>query len=207
MSWCSSCHIIDKAILLSDKEPRQDLCSYRSSYSELLNSEYSAWCSYEKRYTEEAKLKPSEKSEENVARESSSTGTDNEGTTNKSKNSTSSTSEQDLDVFLLGDTGDSDEEPGTWLPLTNPWNNWPTVASVLHASFNVKDCLIIHKLLKSYFLKVNFVGKLQYIENNQSVCNPDGLLSAFHYNLLLWSFFYFSFLGFLWLCIRGFNPA
>lgn len=66
---------------------------------------------YEKRYTEEGKLKLSEKSEENVAREISSAGTDKEGTTDKTKNSTSSISEQDLDVFLLGDTGDSDEGP------------------------------------------------------------------------------------------------
>lgn len=109
------------------------------------------WCSYEKRYTEEAKLNPSEKTEENVAREISSAGTDKEGTTDKSKNSTSSISEQDLDVFLLGDTGDSDEGPGTWLPLTNPWNNWLNVASVLHACFNVEDYLIIHFLLKSYY--------------------------------------------------------
>lgn len=66
---------------------------------------------HEKRYTEEAKLKSSEKSEENAAGEISSAGTDKEGTTNKSKNSTASISEQDLDVFLLGDTGDSDEGP------------------------------------------------------------------------------------------------
>lgn len=65
---------------------------------------------------EEAKLKSSEKSQENVAREISSAGTatgaSKEGTSHKSKNSVSSTSEQDLDVFLLGDTGDSDEGPG-----------------------------------------------------------------------------------------------
>ena len=51
--------------------------------------------------------------EENVQQEISSAGTTSGaalgGANQKSKNATS---EQDLDVFLLGDTGDSDEGPG-----------------------------------------------------------------------------------------------
>ncbi|CDO98542.1 unnamed protein product [Coffea canephora] len=65
---------------------------------------------YEKRYMEE-KLKTGEK-QENVQQEISSAGTTSGaalgGANQKSKNATS---EQDLDVFLLGDTGDSDEGP------------------------------------------------------------------------------------------------
>lgn len=72
------------------------------------------WLSYEKRYTEEAELKSADKSKTEVAEDNASSGTTSkttvDGKDQKSKKTTSSTSDQDLDVFLLGE--DSDDGPG-----------------------------------------------------------------------------------------------
>ena len=62
---------------------------------------------------DEIKLNPAEQVRDDKIKERSTgqtTKTEVEGMNQKSK--TSSTTEQDLDVFLLGDLGDSDEDPG-----------------------------------------------------------------------------------------------
>lgn len=59
----------------------------------------------------EEKLKTAEK-QENVPKEISSPGTTSGAALGANQKSKSTTSEQDLDVFLLGDIGDSDEGPG-----------------------------------------------------------------------------------------------
>ncbi|THF94541.1 hypothetical protein TEA_016473 [Camellia sinensis var. sinensis] len=68
---------------------------------------------YERRYMEEARLKAAEQAKDDKKKEASTSGTTSEtergGINQKSK--TSPTSEQDLDVFLLGDLGDSDDGP------------------------------------------------------------------------------------------------
>lgn len=69
---------------------------------------------YEKKYTEEAKLKSDEQAKDDKAKESTKdvTVSNPEGAkaTQPLKKATSS-AEQDLDVFLLGDLGDSDDGP------------------------------------------------------------------------------------------------
>ncbi|CAI9113380.1 OLC1v1013973C7 [Oldenlandia corymbosa var. corymbosa] len=68
---------------------------------------------YEKRYVEEQKLKATEELKENQANEKPLAGTSSgaAGAVTNQKSKTA-TSEQDLDVFLLGDAGDSDDGPG-----------------------------------------------------------------------------------------------
>ncbi|XP_075480534.1 uncharacterized protein LOC142521193 [Primulina tabacum] len=70
---------------------------------------------YEKRYLDDLKLKSEEKAKDTEVKEVSSDGTSSkkgEGISKQnSNNAKSSTSEQDLDVFLLGDLGDSDDGP------------------------------------------------------------------------------------------------
>ncbi|KAM7483100.1 hypothetical protein LguiB_007683 [Lonicera macranthoides] len=70
---------------------------------------------YEKRYMEDAKQTTSEGVKDAVVKEISTAGavsnTQMAGKNPKSKSPTSSTTEQDLDVFLLGDLGDSDDGP------------------------------------------------------------------------------------------------
>ncbi|XP_075491707.1 uncharacterized protein LOC142529899 [Primulina tabacum] len=68
---------------------------------------------YEKRYLEDLKLKSEEKAKDTEVKEVSSDGTSSkkgEGISKPNSNK-SSTSEQDLDVFLLGDLEDSDNGP------------------------------------------------------------------------------------------------
>ncbi|XP_073316891.1 uncharacterized protein [Primulina huaijiensis] len=67
---------------------------------------------YEKRYLEDLKLKSEEKAKDTEVKEVSSDGTSSkkgEGISKPNSNK-SSTSEQDLDVFLLGDLEDSDDD-------------------------------------------------------------------------------------------------
>lgn len=75
--------------------------------------------SYEKQYMEDVKLKSTEQVKEDNEKEIPKVGTtvkaEAKETKKQSKTSTSSPSEQDLDVFLLGDLGDSDEGPGILL--------------------------------------------------------------------------------------------
>ncbi|KAK4395802.1 hypothetical protein Sango_1734500 [Sesamum angolense] len=71
---------------------------------------------YEKRYTEDVKLKAEEKVEDTAVKEDSSSSeksskTADETSKQKSNNVKSATSEQDLDVFLLGDLEDGDDGP------------------------------------------------------------------------------------------------
>lgn len=70
---------------------------------------------YEKRYMED-NLKSAEQVKDDKSTESPivGMGSKSEGKETKlqSKTSASSATEQDLDVFLLGDLGDSDENPG-----------------------------------------------------------------------------------------------
>ncbi|KAF3438009.1 hypothetical protein FNV43_RR20765 [Rhamnella rubrinervis] len=67
---------------------------------------------YEKRYMEDLKLKSAEQVKDDRAEESTKVGVTPEeevkDVSQKSKTATSSSAEQDLDVFLLGDPGDSD---------------------------------------------------------------------------------------------------
>lgn len=71
---------------------------------------------------EDAKKKSAEEMKVDV-KESSGVGTDSKteagGVSQKSKSVSSSATEQDLDVFLLGDLGDSDDGPGILLCITN----------------------------------------------------------------------------------------
>lgn len=66
---------------------------------------------------EDVKLKSSEQVKDDRAEESTKVGTPSKEevkeVNEKSKPTTSSSAEQDLDVFLLGDPGDSDDGPGT----------------------------------------------------------------------------------------------
>ncbi|KAL3512404.1 hypothetical protein ACH5RR_025121 [Cinchona calisaya] len=66
---------------------------------------------YEKRYLEEEKQKAAEKLPENVVKDISPAGTTSGAAVGANQKSKNATSEQDLDVFLLGDTGDSDDGP------------------------------------------------------------------------------------------------
>ncbi|GMQ11029.1 hypothetical protein CsSME_00053803 [Camellia sinensis var. sinensis] len=68
---------------------------------------------YERRYMEEARLKAAEQAKDDKKKEASTSGTTSETETGgiNQKSKTSPTSEQDLDVFLLGDLGDSDDGP------------------------------------------------------------------------------------------------
>ncbi|GMP33213.1 hypothetical protein CsSME_00006633 [Camellia sinensis var. sinensis] len=70
---------------------------------------------YEKRYMDEANLKPAEQVIDDKMKETSTvlTTSKTEAGHMNLKSKTSSSTEQDLDVFLLGDLGDSDEGPGT----------------------------------------------------------------------------------------------
>ncbi|KAK1292434.1 hypothetical protein QJS10_CPB17g00406 [Acorus calamus] len=72
--------------------------------------------SYEKQYMEEVKLKSAQQKQEDEVKEISTEGSTSEAgvsekpeTKLQSRTSTSSTKEQDLDVFLLGDLGSDDE--------------------------------------------------------------------------------------------------
>lgn len=108
-----------KYVLLSVKEIsklRYELCprmmkerKFWRIYFMLVNSHLE---SYEKRFMEEEKQKSAEKVPDNVAKETlpegSTTKTTAVANAQKSNSGTSLASEQDLDVFLLGDTGDSD---------------------------------------------------------------------------------------------------
>lgn len=64
---------------------------------------------------EEAKLKSSEPVKDHKAMESPNVGStsNQELQQGKQDKKTSTVTDQDLDVFLLGDTGDSDNETGT----------------------------------------------------------------------------------------------
>ncbi|KAL0442076.1 UNVERIFIED_CONTAM: hypothetical protein Sradi_0146500 [Sesamum radiatum] len=70
---------------------------------------------YEKRYAEDVKLKAEEKVEDTAVKEDSSSEksskTADETSKQKSNNVKSAASEQDLDVFLLGDLEDGDDGP------------------------------------------------------------------------------------------------
>ncbi|GAA0186159.1 hypothetical protein LIER_33447 [Lithospermum erythrorhizon] len=70
---------------------------------------------YEKRFMEEEQQKSAVKETDDVAKETLpvgvTTNTPAVENTQKTRSGTLSASEQDLDVFLLGDTGDSDEGP------------------------------------------------------------------------------------------------
>ena len=86
------------------------------------------WIRYEKKYTEEAKAEiiSVEKAQVESEKEVSLAGTIckpvTEATTQKNKKATSSTSDQDLDVFLLGE--DSDDGPGTLFTLQHIFQQW-----------------------------------------------------------------------------------
>lgn len=72
--------------------------------------------SYEKRYVEDMKLKSAEHEKVDKAEEPMKDGITSEeqvkDANHQSKTATSSSAEQDLDAFLLGDPGDSDDGPG-----------------------------------------------------------------------------------------------
>lgn len=71
---------------------------------------------YEKKYMEEAMLKAEEQAKENkLMRTAAEEGQKSQliGKVIESKVSTSSSNQQDLDSFLLGDLEDSDGGPGT----------------------------------------------------------------------------------------------
>ena len=76
---------------------------------------------YEKKYMEEAKLKSAEQENDQKAKENSEDAAiskpEGAKSTQPLKKATSS-SEQDLDVFLLGDLGDSDDGPGAFSTST-----------------------------------------------------------------------------------------
>ncbi|XP_058179267.1 uncharacterized protein LOC131298022 [Rhododendron vialii] len=109
-----------KLVLLTVKEIsklRYELCprvmkerKFWRIYFILVNSHVSP---FEKRYMEEAKQNSAEQVEDDKMIETSTGGTTSKtaavGMNQKSK--TSSATEQDLDVFLLGDLGDSDDAP------------------------------------------------------------------------------------------------
>lgn len=65
---------------------------------------------YEKRYNEDAKQKAAEEVKD-ISTVGTVSKTEVEGMNQKNKSTTSSATEQDLDVFLLGDLGDSDDSP------------------------------------------------------------------------------------------------
>ncbi|KAK1310866.1 hypothetical protein QJS10_CPA08g01804 [Acorus calamus] len=74
---------------------------------------------YEKQYMEEGVLKSAQRKQEDEVKENSTKGsisktevTEKSETKLQNRTSTSSTTEQDLDVFLLGDLGSDDEGPG-----------------------------------------------------------------------------------------------
>lgn len=67
---------------------------------------------YEKRYTEEVKIKTADKENDNKPKEGTGTTATSESTdANRQSKTSTSSAEQDLDVFLLGDLGSSDEGP------------------------------------------------------------------------------------------------
>lgn len=81
-----------------------------------MNNNVTVYCRYEKDYTEDVSLKAAEKIKETEVKESSSSVRSkeaNEISKPKENNAKPSSSEQDLDVFLLGDLEDSDDGPGT----------------------------------------------------------------------------------------------
>ncbi|KAI8543147.1 hypothetical protein RHMOL_Rhmol08G0195000 [Rhododendron molle] len=109
-----------KLVLLTVKEIsklRYELCprvmkerKFWRIYFILVNSHVSP---FEKRYMEKAKQNSAEQVKDDKMNETSTGGTTSKtaaaGMNQKSK--TSSSTEQDLDVFLLGDLGDSDDAP------------------------------------------------------------------------------------------------
>ncbi|KAF5957735.1 hypothetical protein HYC85_004960 [Camellia sinensis] len=82
----------------------------------------------------EANLKPAEQVIDDKMKETSTVQTTSktEAGNMNLKSKTSSSTEQDLDVFLLGDLGDSDEGPGRWK------EKWLKVTLVVHTIFNAK---------------------------------------------------------------------
>ena len=83
--------------------------------------------SYEKQYMEDAKLKSSEQVKDHKVMEPLEVGSNQEVQEVKKETKTStSTTEQDLDVYLLGDTGDSDDDQGT------PYQFYPLKSIVLY---------------------------------------------------------------------------
>ncbi|PIA63275.1 hypothetical protein AQUCO_00200950v1 [Aquilegia coerulea] len=106
-------------VLLTVKEIsrlRYQLCPRRMKekkfwriYFILVNSHVAP---YERRYTEEAKLKSAEKEKDDRLKEQAPAGTSKPEATETNHHSKTSSAEQDLDVFLLGDLGSSDEGPG-----------------------------------------------------------------------------------------------
>ncbi|XP_052179568.1 uncharacterized protein LOC127792933 [Diospyros lotus] len=109
-----------KLVLLTVKEIsklRYELCprvmkerKFWRIYFILVNSHVAP---YEKRYMEDSELESSKQVKDDKTKETSTVGTtsvtETGGMNQKSKNS--SATEQDLDAFLLGGLGDSDEEP------------------------------------------------------------------------------------------------
>ncbi|KAF5202179.1 Bsd domain-containing protein [Thalictrum thalictroides] len=105
-------------VLLTVKEIsrlRYQLCPRRMKekkfwriYFILVNSHVAL---YEKRYMEEAKLKSAEKEKVDRLKEQAPTGTSKPEAAETNHHSKTSSAEQDLDVFLLGDLGSSDEGP------------------------------------------------------------------------------------------------
>lgn len=75
---------------------------------------------------EEAKIRSVEKAPVEIVKEVSLAETTSkpeaEATAQKNKKATSSTSDQDLDVFLLGE--DSDDGPGTLFALQHIYQQW-----------------------------------------------------------------------------------
>lgn len=72
--------------------------------------------SYENRYMEDAKLKSSEQFKDYTMMEPLEielTSNQKVKEVKKETKASNSSPQQDLDIFLLGDTGDSDDDPGT----------------------------------------------------------------------------------------------
>ncbi|PSR89098.1 ATP synthase subunit b like [Actinidia chinensis var. chinensis] len=107
-----------KLVLLTVKEIsklRYELCprvmkerKFWRIYFILVNSHVAP---FEKRYMEEAAQIASEQVQDNKMRGASSSETTSKTETGSLNQKTSSVTEQDLDVFLLGDLGDSDDGP------------------------------------------------------------------------------------------------
>ncbi|KAK3012731.1 hypothetical protein RJ639_009564 [Escallonia herrerae] len=112
----TACHNI---VLQEISKLRYELCprvmkerKFWRIYFILVNSHVAP---YETRYMENAKQKSMEEVKDSTAKEVSTVGTISKtelGINQKDESSTSSAAEQDLDVFLLGDLGESDDGPG-----------------------------------------------------------------------------------------------
>lgn len=75
---------------------------------------------YEKRYNEDAKRRAAEEVKDDMKslEDRTISKPETEGTVQKTKGVSSAATEQDLDVFLLGDLGDSDDGPGILFVLS-----------------------------------------------------------------------------------------